>query len=251
MKMTRSTVRHGIATLTVAVLSLGGASAVIAEQAAMTSAASMSVDINYLLYTPEDYESSEQDYPLVVWLHGGDQGGNDVSLVRESGLPSMIEQGKNLPFVVFSPQNPSEELLYPIERIKAALDEVVATHRIDESRIYLIGYSRGAFGAWAMASQFPDTFAAVVPIAGGGTRHYLNRTSENTAFWAFHSTDDDVIPLSDTVVLVQRLKELDRNVRLSILEGVTHEGVEMKALEDPELWDWLGQQQLTPTEVAE
>ncbi|MFP3382652.1 dienelactone hydrolase family protein [Tritonibacter sp. SIMBA_163] len=251
MKFMRSATRTSISAVAIALASLGGASTTMAEQAAMTSTAPMPLDINYLLYTPDSFENSEKEFPLVVWLHGGNQGGSDVDKVRESGLPSLIEQGKSFPFVVFSPQNPSEKLLYPIERIKAALDEVVASNRIDESRIYLMGYSRGAFGAWAMASQFPDTFAAVVPIAGGGTRHYLNRTNENTAFWAFHSTDDDVIPLSDTVTLVQRLRELDRNVRVTVFEGVTHKGVEMKALEDPELWGWLERQQLIQPETTE
>lgn len=251
MKITSPMMKSGIAALALACLSLGSAGGASAQQAEMRAAAQIPADINYLLYTPQGYKDSDKEFPLVVWLHGGDQGGSDLSLVRESGLPSMIEQGKEFPFVVFAPQNPSEKLLYPIERVKAALDEVIAANRIDKSRIYLIGYSRGAFGAWAMASQFPDTFAAVVPIAGGGTRHYLNRTNENAAFWAFHSTDDDVIPLSDTVVMVQRLKELDRNVRLSVLEGVSHQDVEMKALEEPGLWDWLTQQQLMPAKPAE
>jgi predicted peptidase len=246
MYFTKPVLRTIVAAVVVASATFAGSRAAIAEQPAMNSAAPMSADINYLLYTPQGYEESDQEFPLLVWLHGGNQGGSDVNKVRESGLPSLIEQGQDFPFFVFSPQNPSEKLLYPIERIKLALDDVVASHRIDTSRIYVMGYSRGGFGAWAMASQFPETFAAVVPIAGGGTRHYLNRTNKNAAFWAFHGTDDGVIRLSDTVELVERLKELERNVRVSLLEGVSHKGAEMKALEEEELWTWLAQQKLEP-----
>ena len=95
-----------------------------------------------------------------------------------------------------------------------------------------------------MAEQFPEKFAAVVPIAGGGTRHYLNRTNEKAAFWVFHGTNDDVIPLSDSVIMYERLKALKRDARLSVLEGVSHSDVELSALNDPELWDWLLKQRL-------
>ncbi|MBR2687773.1 MAG: dienelactone hydrolase family protein [Aquamicrobium sp.] len=216
----------------------------LAGQTAQTSKATIQADLGYLLYTPSDYDTSGKTYPLVVWLHGGDQGGSDIEKVRRSGLPKLIEGGKEFPFLVFSPQNPSEELLYPIEKVDAALEEVIASRRVDRSRIYVIGYSRGAFGAWALAEQFPQRFAAVVPIAGGGNRHYLSRTNEKAAFWAFHGTDDDVIPLSDSVVLYERLKAIKRNARLSVLEGVDHSAVEAAALNDSKLWDWLLDQHL-------
>lgn len=228
----------------IAVAALATATFASAEQKAVKSDVNIASDINYLLYTPKDYAGSDKTYPLVVWLHGGDQGGSDVEKLRTSGLPKMIEEGRDFPFLVFSPQNPSEELLYPIERVAATLQSVVAYHRVDRSRIYLIGYSRGGFGAWSMAEQFPETFAAVVPIAGGGIRHYLNRTNEKTAFWAFHGANDEVIPLSDTVVLVQRLQELKRNVRLTVFEETNHQAVEAKVLKDEAMWTWLLEQKL-------
>ena len=228
----------------IAVAALATSTFALAEQKAVKSDVTIASDINYLLYTPKDYAGSDKTYPLVVWLHGGDQGGSDVEKLRTSGLPKMIEEGRDFPFLVFSPQNPSEELLYPIERVAATLQSVVADHRVDRSRIYLIGYSRGGFGAWSMAEQFPETFAAVVPIAGGGIRHYLNRTNEKTAFWAFHGANDEVIPLSDTVVLVQRLQELKRNVRLTVFEETNHQAVEGKVLKDEAMWTWLLEQKL-------
>lgn len=221
-----------------------GTAPALAEQTAARSTATIPAGLDYLLSTPAGYDTSNEAYPLIVWLHGGDQGGSDVEKVRASGLPALIEGGKDLPYLVFSPQNPSEELLYPIERVKAALDEVVASHRVDRSRIVVMGYSRGAFAAWAMAEQYPETFAAVVPIAGGGNRHYLNRTGETAAFWVFHGTDDEVIPLSDSVMLYERLKALKRDARLTVFENTTHEAVEAAALNDAGLWNWLAEQRL-------
>lgn len=236
--------RNIVALVFTAVFGMCSVTVTHGEQLAMRSSASMQSDLNYLMYMPDDYKSSGNRYPLVVWLHGGDQGGTDIEKVRSSGIPKLIEDGKKLPFLVFSPQNPSEELLYPIEKVEAALEEVISKYRVDRARVYVVGFSRGGFGAWAIAEQFPETFAAVVPIAGGGNRHYLNRTNENAAFWVFHGTNDDVIPLSDSVVLYERLMALKRNARLTVLEGVDHSGVERAALNDAELWDWLLKQRL-------
>lgn len=215
-----------------------------ADQVAKTANATIVNDLRYLLYTPEGYDGSDRMFPLVVWLHGGDQSGSDIERLKTGGLPKMIADGQEFPFLVFSPQNPSEELLFPIERVKNALDQVVSDHRVDASRVYLVGYSRGGFGAWSMAEQFPEIFAAIVPIAGGGIRHYLNRTNENAAFWVFHGEEDETIPLSDSVVMFLRLKELKRNARLTVLEGVDHAEVETATLNDPQLVEWLLQQRL-------
>ncbi|MBD9638741.1 dienelactone hydrolase family protein [Ensifer sp. ENS07] len=236
--------RYNIALVFAAVWGMCSAGVTHAEQLAATSSSNIKNDLNYLMYTPDDYASSDKTYPLVVWLHGGDQGGTDIEKVRSSGIPKLIEEGKTFPFLVFSPQNPSDELLYPIEKVEAALEEVMLKYRVDRTRVYVVGFSRGGFGTWAMAEQFPDKFAAFVPIAGGGNRHYLSRTNEKAAFWVFHGTSDDTIPLSDSVVLYERLVGLKRNARLSVLEGVDHSGVEWAALNDPELWNWLLKQRL-------
>jgi predicted peptidase len=238
---------HTIALAAVAISTLSPARA---DQKALQSDATLRSDLNYLLYTPEGYEASREAYPLVVWLHGGGQGGGDIARVKTTGLPRLIEEGRDFPFLVFSPQNPSEDLLFPIERVKAALDQVVAEHRVDARRIYVLGYSRGGFGAWSMAEQFPQTFAAVVPIAGGGVRHYLNRTNEDAAFWVFHGAKDESIPLGDSVVMVQRLTDLERDVRLTVFEGVDHAGSEPAALAEPGLWDWLLEQRLPEPPAA-
>ncbi len=69
----------------------------LAGQIAQTSKAAIQADLGYLLYTPSDYDTSGRTYPLVVWLHGGDQGGSDIEKVRRSGLPKLIEGGKEFP----------------------------------------------------------------------------------------------------------------------------------------------------------
>ncbi|WCK74434.1 hypothetical protein G6L96_026710 (plasmid) [Agrobacterium tumefaciens] len=63
---------------------------------------------------------------------------------RSSGIRKLIEERKTFPFLVFLPQNLSEELLYLIEKVEAAIDEVISKCRVDRTRVYVVGFSRGA-----------------------------------------------------------------------------------------------------------
>lgn len=88
----------------IAALGLFDPEAANAEQVALTSTVSVKNELKYLLYTPDGYATSTESYPLVIWLHGGDQGGSDIDKVKSSGIPKLIEDGKKFPFLVFSPK---------------------------------------------------------------------------------------------------------------------------------------------------
>ena len=125
------------------------------------------------------------------------------SWVKKNGLPKVIAQGKQFPFVMVAPQNPKNQL-WDDGMLLTLLDEIIDTYRIDEDRIYLTGLSRGGFGTWRMAIQNPDKFAAVVPVCGGGVPDYAKRIKE-VPVWAFHGAKDRVIPLSRSVAMVEAL----------------------------------------------
>lgn len=201
--------------------------------------------MQYLLYLPEDYKTNTVTlFPLMLFLHGGGEGGSDIDLVKTHGPPKLLEQGRQFPFILLAPQNPSEELLFPIETVEALLEEIIDTYRVDRDRVYLTGLSRGAFGAWQLAMQYPDRFAAVAPIAGGGVPNYVNRIGADVPFWVFHGARDDVIPLSASVEMVEALQALDegREVRLTVYAEAGHQEAWEMAYSDPRLYSWFLQQ---------
>ena len=51
--------------------------------------------------------------------------------------------------MVISPQCP-EEVWWSIETLHALINEIVETHRIDQSRIYVTGLSMGGYGSWGL-----------------------------------------------------------------------------------------------------
>ena len=220
-----------------------------AQQTAQAFDEAVSQQMQYLLYLPEEYQGSpEKEFPLMLFLHGGGEGGTDIELVKTHGPPKLVEEGRSFPFIIVAPQNPSEELLFPIQTVDALLQDVIDNYRVDEDRIYLTGLSRGAFGAWQMAMQYPERFAAVVPIAGGGIPNYVNRIGPDVPVWVFHGAKDDVIPLSASVEMVEALQTLEREreegereVRLTVYPDVAHDSW-VNAYNDPALYEWLLQQ---------
>ncbi|HUG20786.1 MAG TPA: phospholipase, partial [Planctomycetaceae bacterium] len=101
------------------------------------------VSVDYLLSLPTDYESKEA-WPLVLFLHGAGERGNDLELVKKHGPPKLIAAGKEFPFIVVSPQCPENRWWEPIELV-ALLDDVSSRHKVDPDRIYVTGLSMGGF----------------------------------------------------------------------------------------------------------
>jgi predicted peptidase len=90
-----------------------------------------------------------------------------LDLVKKHGPPKLAHQGKKLPFIVVSPQCPANEW-WSVEVLDALLNEVVSGYKVDEDRIAVTGLSMGGYGTWNLAIAFPDRFAAIAPICGGG-----------------------------------------------------------------------------------
>ncbi|MCL4551928.1 MAG: phospholipase, partial [Bacteroidetes bacterium] len=97
------------------------------------------INLNYLLYLPKDYDSKDK-WPLMIFLHGSGERGNDLELVKRNGPPKLVEEGKDFPFVIISPQCPNGTR-WKTEPLIALLDEAVKDYKIDTNRIYITGLS--------------------------------------------------------------------------------------------------------------
>ena len=153
------------------------------------------VTLDYLLYLPPDYDKQDQ-WPLVLFLHGAGERGDDLDLVKKHGPPKLIEAGKSFPAVVVSPQCPRDRF-WPVMTMEltALLDDVVAKNKVDVDRVYVTGLSMGGFGTWSLAAYTPDRFAAIIPICGGGEPIAARRLNK-LPMWVFHGAKDPVVPLA-------------------------------------------------------
>ena len=120
-----------------------------------------------LLYLPEGYSDRGQPSPLLIHLHGAGARGTDLALLRREGLSRLIHKGLDLPAVVASPQCQQGQT-WDSKQLMAVVDYLKDSYNIDTRRIYLTGHSMGGYGTWRTASLYPERFAAIVPICGGG-----------------------------------------------------------------------------------
>src|SRR6058998_1948724 len=60
--------------------------------------------LDYLLFLPQGYETSQRDWPLILFLHGSNESGTDLSKVKRNGPPHYVESNPDFPFILVSPQ---------------------------------------------------------------------------------------------------------------------------------------------------
>ena len=162
-----------------------------------TSTSSAGPRLHYLLYLPAEYMESRR-WPLVVLARRRGHWRQSAFCPRE-GVPNQIERGKQFPFILLSPQCPGRG--WNPETTVALIDHVCRTLPVDPDRVYLTGESMGGHGTWNIASRYPDRFAAIAPVCGGGDERLAARLV-NVPIWAFHGAKDNVVPpvLSQTMV---------------------------------------------------
>ena len=124
--------------------------------------------IKYLLYLPAGYESdAKKQWPLILFLHGAGESGDNLQKVKLHGPPKLIEnKSREFPCIVVSPQSSGRG--WNADILASLLDDLAANYRVDKSRVYLTGLSMGGYGTWTLAAAQPERFAAIVPICGGG-----------------------------------------------------------------------------------
>ncbi|MBZ0300434.1 MAG: prolyl oligopeptidase family serine peptidase [Anaerolineae bacterium] len=196
------------------------------------------VDLNYLLYLPPDYESRES-WPLILFLHGRGERGDDLEQVKLHGLPRRIAQGDHFPFIIVAPQCPASSYwTEELDALNALLDEVIAHYLVDSRRIYLTGLSMGGRGTWFLAGRYPERFAAIAPICGVGLNWQAQERLTNLPVWAFHGEADSVNPVTESINMIRWLREAGGNARLTLYPGVDHDSW-TETYHNPELYDWF------------
>jgi predicted peptidase len=193
--------------------------------------------LNYLVFLPEDYgKDPAKKWPLMIFLHGSGERGNDVNMVKAHGPPKIVETQKDFPFILVSPQCPAGTGWH-VPELNQLLDHIMAGYSVDADRVYATGLSMGGFATWDWATQSPDRFAAIAPMSGGGNATNAHRIAK-LPIWVFHGEADPVVPIAKSQEMVDALKKLGADVQFTHYPGVGHDCWSL-AYGNPELYTWM------------
>src|SRR5579883_2935257 len=107
---------------------------------------------SYWLALPDDYDARpEAVWPLLLFLHGSGERGDDLALVKLHGPLKEIERGLDLPAIVVAPKCPAEQD-WDIAVLDALLTDVASQRRADLDRVMVTGLSRGGRATWRLAA---------------------------------------------------------------------------------------------------
>jgi len=209
------------------------------SEQAFSGEITLKVGYKYLLSLPEGYDANAtKRWPLLVFLHGAGERGDDLSLLNKHGPPKLIAAGKKFEAIVVSPQVPLKNI-WNAHAVKALVDDLSQKHRVDSRRIYLTGISMGGFGTWDTALAYPDTFAAIAPICGGaGVGFVMAERIKDLPCWIFHGDKDGAVSVDFSLKMHGALQKAGSSAKLTIYPGVGHDSW-TQSYDTPEVWTWM------------
>lgn len=197
--------------------------------------------LSYALFLPQG-EPPPGGWPLIMFLHDADMGGNDARLQTTQGLgPVLLENPQAWPCTVYMPQALQGQSWEGdnLERAYSLLNRLTQAYRANPKRIYLTGIGLGGHGVWNLALRQPRSFAALAPICGGADPVQASKILHQMPIWAFHGSDDPLIPVNFSRAMSDAFKGSgSTHFRYTEYAGVGHSCWE-QAYREPEFIAWL------------
>ncbi|MCP4173892.1 MAG: hypothetical protein GY758_24315 [Fuerstiella sp.] len=204
----------------------------------------------YQLFVPTDY-SADNQWPIVVFLHGAGERGNDgVAPTQVGPGPFLRARQDTFPFLVLFTQceDLNSRLLRgwradgaDAKRMLRILKEVEQEYSVDPQRRILTGWSMGGYGVWSIGAATPDLWSAVVPVSSGGDAALAEQWPD-VPVWTIHGQRDNVVRPSAVTGLIDELRNHERSPWLSIVPDAGHD-VWKIAYGSDALFNWM----LAPT----
>jgi predicted peptidase len=232
---------------------LMSATPLIAEPEAMEWKAPDGRTVKYRWSAPARPEPGKT-YPLVLFLHGSGERGDDNSAQLKHGVVPIIRNAEKLGMPVFliAPQCPKDrwwtlrdhdssaddEATHALlDALMALVDHKIQSHAIDPKRFHVTGISMGGYGTWSLLGHAPDRIASAIPICGGGDPQ-LAAKFKDVPVWAFHGEADEIVPVRRTREMITAIENAGGKPKATYYPRVTHDSWTQTYL-DPEVIRWM------------
>ncbi len=210
----------------------------------LISAADSSSSLGYWLFLPKDYGADkDREWPVMLFLHGAGERGEDLKAVKVHGPPKLVDQRPDFPFILISPQCPKEHFWSgDVQQYLLAelLDDVMRRFKVDRQRVTITGLSMGGFGTWEMTARNPQVFSAAVPICGRGDPSSGPKL-KSIPFWVFHGAKDFGVPLRYSETMVEVVKNAGGNAKLTVYPEAGHDSW-TETYNNNAVFDWMLEQ---------
>jgi predicted peptidase len=217
--------------------------------------------LRYRLLLPDNYDASKK-YPLILFLHGSGEKGNDneKQLLHGGNLFLRDDIRSSFPAIVVFPQCPEgsrwanyrlldsagkkafvlQKDLPPSKTmllLEALLQQFKKDFRLQDKKLYVGGLSMGGMGTFEITRRNPKLFAAAFPICGAADASSAKGVKK-ISWWIFHGGKDDVVPAASSIEMADALKKAGADVRLTIYPEATHNSWD-SAFAEKDLLPWM------------
>lgn len=198
--------------------------------------------MSYILTVPADADFEKEHLPLLVFLHGAGERGEDPQILNTVvTIPRIFEENpkyREKRVITLSPQCPDGlvwgHMLLPVREL---IEQIAEQYHVDRDRISITGYSMGGFGTWDMICTYPELFSAAAPICGGGMSWRVGVLT-GLPIRAFHGAVDSVVPPVYSECMVNAVNNVGGHATLTVFPDVNH-GSWIPAYETTDVIDWL------------
>lgn len=192
---------------------------------------------DFWVYTPDDYYFSQEQTPLIIFLHGASRCGRDMNRCLRYGPVDAVRMGRVIPALIVTPQNPGGA--WSPRRLNNILEWMKRNYSFDDTRVYVIGMSLGGYGTLDFAATYPDKIAAAIALCGGATITDYRGLSE-LPLWIVHGTADRAVSVRESQKVVEGMKALGATNRLRYnwMAGASH-GALARFFYTDKTYEWL------------
>lgn len=192
---------------------------------------------NFWVYTPVDYFYTQEQTPVIIFLHGASLCGRNLDRVRRYGPLDAIVKGRDIDALTIVPQNPGGA--WNPKKVMDVFDWVKRNYPCDTTRVYVLGMSLGGYGTMDVCGTYPDRIAAGMALCGGTTLKDVSGLGK-LPFWIIHGTADRAVSVKQSKVVVEKLKNSGNDTRLLYdwWQGANH-GAPARLFYLRKTYEWL------------